>query len=264
MFRTKKRFGQHFLVNQTVLQAISDYCKLTPESFCIEVGPGQGALTRYLLMTDANIQAVEIDERLKPTLEKFKSAHQNFSYTMTDVLNVNLSSLMEGSVMTTVVGNLPYEISTPLLFKLVRSRRQIERMVFLLQKEVVDRITASPSTKAYGRLAVMMQYYFEVEGLVQVPPEDFNPPPRVMSQVVRLVPKARDSWVDHDLFSAFVKYLFAMQRKMLRQRFKGLLSPEDWAELEIDPTQRPQDLSLPTILSLYDWGSKQSRWSDIS
>ncbi|MEC7030614.1 MAG: 16S rRNA (adenine(1518)-N(6)/adenine(1519)-N(6))-dimethyltransferase RsmA [Pseudomonadota bacterium] len=249
MFRTKKQFGQHFLVNQATLQAIADYCSIGPEDCCVEIGPGKGALTRYLIQSQANITAVEIDTRLKPTLERFKQQHQNFSFLMGDVLEVDLASLAKGKV--TVAGNLPYEISTPLLFKLVHIRHQINRMVFLLQKEVVDRIVASPGTKAFGRLSVMMQYYFEVEGLLVVPPHDFNPPPKVMSQVVRLVPKVREDWVSYESFSQFVKYLFAMQRKMLRQRFKGMVTPEGWTSLNILPTNRPQDLDLDQILVLY-------------
>ena len=249
-FRTKKRFGQHFLVDQQILFGICNYAELDASVSCIEIGPGQGALTKFLLETDAKLHAIEIDKRLVPTLDKFVSQHKQFSYTLADVLSVDFSSLINTSKVT-IVGNLPYEISTPLLFKLVEDRDKITQMVFLLQKEVVDRIVAPVGSKAYGRLSVMMQYYFEVTGLMVVPPEAFSPPPRVVSQVVRLRPIERE-WVDHDALSSFVKFLFSQQRKMLRQRLKPYLTAEDWHLLKVDPTQRPSDLSLEIILSIFN------------
>ena len=257
-FRTKKRFGQHFLTDQMVLGHICDYAKLGKGQTCIEIGPGQGALTRFLLETGADIHAIEIDQRLIPTLEKFQKQHSHFSFTMSDVLNVDLSELL-GNQSVSIIGNLPYEISTPLLFKLIDVRSQIQQMVFLLQKEVVERITAEVGTKAYGRLAVMMQYYFSVEGLLVVPPEAFSPPPKVMSQVVRLVPLSRD-WLDHDALSAFVKYFFAQQRKMLRQRFKSYLTNEEWDSLGIDSAIRPSQLPLEDILRLFTYLQSQGHF----
>jgi len=250
-FKTNKRFGQHFLVDQQVLFGICNYAQLDVSKFCIEIGPGQGALTKYLLETEAKLHAIEIDKRLTPTLDKFASQYRQFSYTLADVLSIDFSSLIKVP-KATVVGNLPYEISTPLLFKLIEDRDKITQMVFLLQKEVVDRIVAPVGTKAYGRLSVMMQYYFEVSGLMVVPPEAFSPPPKVVSQVVRLRPVER-VWVDHDELSLFVKFLFAQQRKMLRQRFKPYLFLEEWNALKIDPTQRPSDLSLDTILTIFNY-----------
>ena len=257
-FRTKKRFGQHFLVDQMILSSICECAGLSTGDKCIEIGPGQGALTRYLLNTNADVHAIEIDQRLVPVLEKLKKQHTHFSYTLSDVLEVELSEIL-GASPVSVVGNLPYEISTPLLFKLVEYRSRVKQMVFLLQKEVVERITASVGTKAYGRLAVMMQYYFSVEGLLVVPPEAFSPPPKVMSQVVRLVPIER-VWVDHEKLSIFVKMLFSQQRKMLRQRFKAFLSSEDWDLLGINSEMRPSQLPMNDILKLYDYLQKQGRF----
>lgn len=251
MFRTKKRFGQHFLKDKGILLAIADYCNLQKGDFCLEIGPGQGALTRYLLETGANVHAVEIDKTLVPYLEKMQAKYAQFSFTLSDVLEVPLDTVIPTKQAVKVVGNLPYEISTPLLFKLIQDREKIQEMVFLLQKEVVDRIVATPNTKAYGRLAVMLQYYFETSALKTVPKEAFSPPPKVLSQVVRLKPLQRD-WVDHERFEAFVKHLFLHQRKMLRQRFKAYLEEGDWENLGIDPTERPQNLELDRVLQLFN------------
>jgi 16S rRNA (adenine1518-N6/adenine1519-N6)-dimethyltransferase len=251
LFKTKKRFGQHFLNNEAVLACICDYAGLSEGESCIEIGPGQGALTKYLLKTGADIHAIEIDRRLESVLEKLVNENENFSFTMADALEVDLLPLF-GDAQVTVIGNLPYEISTPLLFKLVPVRAHLKQMVFLLQKEVVERIIAPVGSSAYGRLSVMMQYYFEATGLMLVGPENFSPPPKVISQVVMLKPVERD-WVNHDELSRFVKYLFAQKRKMLRQRFKGYLQPQDWEILEIDSTLRPGNLDLDKILRVLQY-----------
>lgn len=249
-FRTRKRFGQHFLTDQGVLSDICGASQLSPKDVCIEIGPGQGALTKFLIQTGAQVHAVEIDQRLEPVLKNFSVKHSNFTFTMADVLKVPLSDLYSEDEKVTIVGNLPYEISTPLLFKLIDSRSSIRHMVFLLQKEVVDRMVAVPGTKAYGRLSVMTQYYFSAEALTLVPAESFSPPPNVLSQVIKLEPLQRE-WVDHQSLESFVKYLFAQRRKMLRQRFKSYLSDQDWKMLGLDPTLRPQDLDLDMILKMF-------------
>lgn len=249
MFRAKKQFGQHFLKDQYVLSMIADYCHLKSGDSCIEIGPGQGALTKHLLKTKAKIQAIELDKRLIPILDGLKDKYDNFTYLMSDVLDVNFSELI-GDQNSKIVGNLPYEISTPLLFKLIEDRSQITMMVFLLQKEVVDRIVAKVGTNDYSRLSVMMQYYFDTEGLLLVEKEAFTPPPKVTSQVVRLKPIERE-WVDHGAFEAFVKFLFLNRRKMLRQKFKGRLRVEKWSEIGIDETRRPQTLNMDEILHLF-------------
>lgn len=251
MFRTKKRFGQHFLKDKSVLTNIASYCELKADELCIEIGPGQGALTQYLIDTGSKITAIEIDKRLVPTLDKLKE-NENFSYILSDVLEVDISDLVEKGKKVKVVGNLPYEISTPLLFKLVEDRAIISKMVFLLQKEVVDRIVANVGSNDYGRLSVMMQYYFKTKALLIVDREAFNPPPKVTSQVVSLEPLERE-WVDPKALENFVKLLFLHRRKMLRQRFKGKLGESEWAEIGIEPTRRAQSLSIEEILSLFQY-----------
>lgn len=249
MFRTKKRFGQHFLKDQAVLSTIAEYCGLTPDMACVEIGPGQGALTHHLLKTKAKILAIELDQRLVPTLENLQNQHANFDFKMADVLTVDFSTLFPDKMK--VVGNLPYEISTPLLFKLIEEREKITQMVFLLQKEVVDRMVASVGSQDYGRLSVMTQYYFKPEALLVVPKEAFNPPPKVTSQVVRLTPLVRSNWVDHKALEDFVKDLFSNRRKMLRQKYKGKMSTKDWEDVGIDSERRPQTLTLDEILQLF-------------
>lgn len=248
MFRTRKKFGQHFLNSEQVLTAICHAILDERPKRCIEIGPGQGELTRYLLETDMQIHAVEIDQRLVPTLDKLVKKHSNFSYILQDVMMCDFSEL-DIQAPLSVVGNLPYEISTPLLFKLIEWRENIVSMVFLLQKEVVDRIVAPVGSRGYGRISVMLQYYFEVEGLQVVPPEAFSPPPKVMSQVVRLKPKQRQ-WVSHKSLSEFVKFLFAQQRKMLRQRFKPYLEEKDWQDLGLESSIRPAEIDIDSILKM--------------
>ena len=259
-YRPKKRFGQHFLVDQSVLMQIVQSIGLSQHDHCIEIGPGKGALTQYLLATSAKIHAIEIDQRFKGMLEEWAEKNPHFSFTLGDVLDVGINNLVPKSEQSYVVGNLPYEISTPLLFKLIPDRSSIKKMVFLLQKEVVDRITANVNTPEYGRLSVMMQYYFDVEALCVVPPEAFSPPPKVVSQVVQLIPIERE-WADPAEFEAFVKHLFAQKRKMLRQRFKVQMVPQDWANVGIEPTSRPQDIELKRVIQLYEYlNQKGIRW----
>jgi|AntRauTorckE5430_2_1112549.scaffolds.fasta_scaffold00019_55 16S rRNA (adenine1518-N6/adenine1519-N6)-dimethyltransferase len=248
MFRTKKRFGQHFLIDKNVLSQIASYGDFAKGDFCIEIGPGQGALTKFLLKYDISLKAIELDQRLLPGLEAFQLKNENFSFILQDVLDVDFDELIDHKAI--IIGNLPYEISTPLLFKLVSHRLRVSKMVFLLQKEMVDRICAEVDTKAYGRLSVMMQYYYETESLLIVPKEAFKPPPKVVSQVIRLTPRKRN-WVNHEAFEAFVKFLFQHPRKMLRQRFKDKIEPLIWIELNIDLTVRAQTLEMETILRLF-------------
>ena len=248
-FKTKKRFGQHFLKDQSILSGICREARLSGSDFCVEIGPGQAALTNHLLETGANIHAIEIDQRLEPLLKRLVNSHKQFSYTLADVLTVDFNAIYPHKDIT-VVGNLPYEISTPLLFRMIEHRSNITSMVFLLQKEVVDRLTAQVGTNDYGRLSVMIQYYFNTEGLMVVGPEAFSPPPKVVSQVVKLTPIER-TWVEHQPWEQFVKYFFAQKRKMLRQRFKGYLESSDWEQLGIEPTMRPQEVSLDKLLKMY-------------
>ena len=232
-----------------MLRQIAQYAALTPSDYCIEIGPGEGALTQYLLTFGSTVLAVEIDSRLQPVLEKIRQEHSHFDFILNDVLALNLHDILPKDQSVKVIGNLPYEISTPLLFKLAEYAPHIHSMTFLLQKEVVDRITAPKDTKAYGRLSVMMQYFFTTKALREVGPGSFSPPPKVQSQVVQLFPRDKEP-VDEDYFASVVKYLFAHRRKMLRSRFKGLLIEEDWISLGLNPESRPQNLSVDDCLRM--------------
>lgn len=241
MSAPKKRFGQHFLRDPHWLAAIADVCVQTAGDGTIEIGPGQGALTAYLLERLGAIHAVEIDRDLLEGLKnRFGSDH--LSLHAADALRVDYCALHPGPVR--VVGNLPYNISTPLIFHLL-AHPCIVDMVFLLQKEVVARLAACANEPDYGRLSVMVQARCSVEPLFIIGPDAFFPPPKVESQLVRLTPtpgrfQVQDPVLFHDLVAA----AFGQRRKMLRHSLRDWVSPSQWLESKIDPTRRPETMSL--------------------
>jgi 16S rRNA (adenine1518-N6/adenine1519-N6)-dimethyltransferase len=250
-FAHNKRFGQHFLRDQSILRLIASYGHLNSDSICIEVGPGQGALTHHLIATGANIIAIELDTRLENRLNNLAQKHINFSLNMGDALVYDFDMLVNHQPFS-LISNLPYEISTPMIFKLAKCKN-LQAVVLLLQQEVVMRMCADVGSSNYGRLSVMSQYYFNCEALVEVGPECFSPPPKVMSQVVRCIPKPRHDNIDDTKLEDFVKVLFAHRRKMIRQLFKNQLSDVDWQELGIDSSARPQSLSIEEIIRLFQY-----------
>ncbi|UTC24681.1 16S rRNA (adenine(1518)-N(6)/adenine(1519)-N(6))-dimethyltransferase RsmA [Candidatus Comchoanobacter bicostacola] len=250
-FKKKKRFGQHFLKDKELLNMISGYGGLDASSLCLEIGPGRGALTIPLLKTGAKVVAVEIDQSLEPRLQDIKRKHKNFDFCMADILTVDLYQLLGGAQRFTLVSNLPYEISTPLIFYMASYLDHLQMMVLLLQKEVVMRMAASVGTAEYGRLSVMSQIYFEVTPLIEVPPEAFSPPPSVWSQVVVCKPiKVEVS--DIDSFSEFVRYMFTHRRKMVRQRLKDFLTEDDYSTLGLNSDARPQDISVTDYIRVFE------------
>ncbi len=248
-FAHNKRFGQHFLKDQSILRLIASYGNLSSDNVCIEVGPGQGALTRYLIESGAQIIAIELDTRLEDRLNRMTQKHSNFSLNMGDALTYDFDALVNDQPFS-LISNLPYEISSPMIFKLAQCQH-LQSVVLLLQQEVVMRMCAEVGSSNYGRLSVMSQYYFHCEALVEVGPECFSPPPKVMSQVVRCIPKPRHEDIDDVKLEGFVKSLFAHRRKMIRQLFKDQLSESDWQALGIDSSARPQSLSLGEIIRLF-------------
>ena len=247
--RPRKRFGQHFLTDETVVTRIAQACARRGQQTIIEIGPGEGALTTALLDAGLAVRAIEVDRDLVPRLRK-RFAAADFEVVEADVLNVELHDLGLPTPYT-LCGNLPYNISSPLLFHLARSRQDIESMTFMLQKEVVERVLAQPGGGDYGRLSIMLQLDFVGEHLFDVAPEAFDPPPAVESSVMQLVPSAKP--VDAALRPALERLLreaFAQRRKTLRNTLKRRLSAPEIDALGIDPGARPETLGIDQWLLL--------------
>ena len=209
--RARKRFGQHFLTDEGVLQRIADVVQLSSDDHLLEIGPGPGALTEYLYGDPAQYVAVELDRDM---IAPLKARFPDLELISADILRVDLDALLDPPGWR-LVGNLPYNISSPLLLKLFRHLPRIRDMHFMFQRELGERIGASPGTKSWGRLGVLTQYYCRVESLFDVPPEAFSPPPKVFSQVVRLVPRQDLAEVDMERFSRVLQLAFSSRRKRI-------------------------------------------------
>ena len=235
--RPRKRFGQHFLHDPGVLKRIVEALAPAPGDAIVEIGPGEGALTRSLLERVEHITAIEIDRDLALSLTQ-EFSPQKLSLVVADVLDFNFSGLSDG---LRIVGNLPYNISTPILFHVARYAERVRDMHFMLQLEVVKRMVAKHSTPDYGRLSVMLQTRFRMQKLFNVAPGAFRPPPKVESAVVRLVPLQEKMPCDAAVLEKIVREAFSARRKTLRNALP--LEARDYAELGIDPKLRPENLS---------------------
>lgn len=251
----RKRFGQNFLQNQHVIDDILRAINPQPDDNVLEIGPGLGALTQPLLRRLQRLSAVEIDTDLQQYLSELPIAQGKLNLIGADALTIDYNQF--GNHLR-VVGNLPYNISTPILLRLLQFSAFIEDMYFMLQKEVVDRMAASPGTKAYGRLSVMLQYHCEVEHLFDVPPEAFNPQPKVDSAVVRLMPYRTSPYAEVALkdLERLVASAFAMRRKTLTNNLKGIVSLSDLNALGIDGSKRPEQISVAEYVQLAKFVSK--------
>ncbi|MCR4346071.1 MAG: 16S rRNA (adenine(1518)-N(6)/adenine(1519)-N(6))-dimethyltransferase RsmA [Sulfuricaulis sp.] len=251
MYHPKKRFGQHFLHDRHVIGRIVAALAPRPDDHVVEIGPGKGALTRELAAHLAHFDAVELDRDL---LAHLPSIFPPDKLTLhgADALEYDFCQLVQKGRKLRLVGNLPYNISTPLLFHLLDQAHCIQDMLFMLQKEVVQRLAASPGGKDYGRLSVMIQYRCRVEKLFDVAPGSFTPPPKVDSAMVRLVPLATPPVAINDeaQFARVVRAAFASRRKTLRNNMKGLLSGDDMTALGIDPIRRAETLTLAEFAAL--------------
>jgi 16S rRNA (adenine1518-N6/adenine1519-N6)-dimethyltransferase len=235
----RKRFGQHFLHDPGVLRRIVDSIAPADGDAIVEIGPGEGALTRELLARISHLAAIEIDRDLARRLaEEFPA--ERLTVHRADALEFDFSALPQGARL---VGNLPYNISTPLLFRLAQHATRFRDLHFMLQREVVDRMVAKHSTADYGRLSVMLQTRFRMKKLFTVAPGAFRPPPKVESAVVRMEPIAERelSQFDQKIFADLVRRAFSARRKTLRNALG--LEPVDFATLRLDPKLRPENLS---------------------
>jgi len=241
----RKRFGQHFLHDPGVIRRIIDAVAPAAGQRLVEVGPGRGALTWGLLQRAGRLDVIEIDRDLAQTLQADPRAKNGLRVHVENVLDTDFIRLRGPGEPLRVVGNLPYNISTPLLFHLLEQSAAISDMYFMLQKEVVDRMAAQPGTKDYGRLTVMLAAVAEVEGLFDVGPGAFQPRPKVWSAIVRLQPskKPRFEIGKDGVLRTLVTAAFSHRRKTLRNGLKGLLTSQDIESCGIDPQLRPETLA---------------------
>ncbi len=258
--RPRKRFGQNFLHDQSVIERILMYVDARPGEHMVEIGPGRGALTKALLQSAGELDAIELDRDLLPTLEHSCAGAGELRLHQADALKFDFRSLRTDERPLRLIGNLPYNISTPLLFHLLEQADVIRDMHFMLQKEVVDRMAAAPGSKTYGRLSVMLQVSCEVTSLFDIGPESFDPPPKVDSSVVRLRPLPEPLVAADQMegFSSLVIKAFAQRRKTLRNNLRGLLEPEQIAALGIDPGARTESLTVQDLIRLHRAVGKDS------
>ncbi len=250
--KARKRFGQNFLHDQNIIRNILGSLYYNNNQHWVEIGPGQGALTEPLLQEGVPLDVVELDRDLVRLLNiKFEN-YPNLNIHSSDALNFDFSALSTNHEQLHILGNLPYNISTPLMFHLLENTPCIADMTFMLQKEVVDRICASPGSKKYGKLSIMMQYYCLTEHLFDVPPESFTPQPKVMSSIVRLVPYEKKPIIVESVkvLSTVVTTAFSQRRKTLRNALKNLILEDNIKALDINPALRPETISLADFAKL--------------
>jgi len=246
----RKRFGQNFLFDGQVIYRIIQAIRPEAQHIIAEIGPGLGALTEHLANSNCQLKLVELDRDLVSSLQLRYATSSNVQIYSADALSFDFRTLSQAPHSLRLVGNLPYNISTPLIFHLLEQADIIQDMHFMLQKEVVERLAAQPGNKNYGRLSVMVQYFCEVESLFGVSPESFRPAPKVESAIVRLTLRHSREDINPTELAALVKHAFAHRRKTLRNNLKTLLSAEQMLSLDIDPNARPETLSPQQFIAL--------------
>ncbi|MFM2185900.1 MAG: ribosomal methyltransferase KsgA/Dim1 family protein [Pseudomonadota bacterium] len=242
----RKRFGQHFLTDQGVIGDIVDAIDPRPGQALVEIGPGLGALTAPVLQRCPSMTVVELDRDLAARLRR----QPGLSVVEADVLTVDFGALADAAGQPLrVIGNLPYNISTPILFALLPWAHRIADQHFMLQKEVVDRMAATPQTGDYGRLSVMLQWRYQVQALLDVPPQAFDPPPRVDSTVVQMVPRPAPAPVDPGLFQELVQVSFSQRRKLLRHTL-GRWLDQQGCTASFDLQRRAEEVPVAEYVNL--------------
>lgn len=249
--QARKRFGQNFLTDTYIIQRIIATIKPAPGDNLVEIGPGQGAITGPLLASADKLQAVELDRDLARVLRQKFPPDSGFTLHEGDALAFDFASLATEKPLR-IVGNLPYNISTPLIFHLLSFGDCIGDMHFMLQKEVVERMAAEPGSKAYGRLSVIVQYHSTVMAVFTVPPGAFYPVPKVESAIVRLIPRHQPQPAASNLefFHNLVRIAFQQRRKTLRNTLKQLPGDWDMAKITLDLSRRPETLSVTDFVHL--------------
>lgn len=258
--RARKRFGQNFLVSESVIHNILRALNPGEDQDIIEIGPGLGALTKPLVESGAQLCAIELDRDLAERLKQQFGAKKNFQLINQDVLKVDLASFFDNGKSLRIIGNLPYNISTPILFHLLNQSTPIEDMHFMLQREVVDRMGAEPGSSHFGRLSVMIQYRCDVESLISVPPGSFDPPPKVHSAVVRLRPRPPELQATSEaMLDRIVRSAFGTRRKTLRNSLRKELGADSIESLGIDPGLRPENLSVVDFVKLANCANQNGK-----
>ena len=249
MQKHKKRLGQHFLHDKNIINKIINHLEISEQDKFIEIGPGDGALTTPLLERLKDITLIEKDQDLIPILEN-KYSHKKVTIVNQDILKCELSNLIKKNMR--IVGNLPYNISTEIIFRLLPFFKDIKDLHFMLQKEVIDRIVATPGTKIYGRLSIMTQVYFTVKKLFNISPNVFTPKPKVDSAYIRLVPKNYifDNLMHEKKFKDIVSTVFSARRKMIKTSLKGIIDSQLLQKISIDPNSRPEILSVQNYIDI--------------
>jgi len=247
----KKKFGQNFLKDSSIIHAIIQSIQPLQNDLLVEIGPGLGALTKPLLEKTKHLFTIELDRDIVNWMQNQYSKN-NITIFNEDVLNFNFRQFDK---KIRIVGNLPYNISTPILFKCIEDIKIITDLHFMLQKEVVDRMIAAPSSSEYGRLSVMLQYYFAMEHLVHVPKESFDPEPKVESSFVRLIPYDNYPFVANniDQFGKILKEAFSQRRKTIRNTLKNFMGANDFENIDINPQLRAENLSVSDFVKISNY-----------
>lgn len=259
--KLRKRFGQHLLVDKTTIALIVQALQPKKEENICEIGPGLGAITMPILQKIGNMHAVEIDRDLAQKLQLSCKPIGNLDLHLADVLNFDLTEIATVNHPARLIGNLPYNISTPLLFHLLQFTPLIFDMHFMLQKEVIDRIAAPVGDSQYSRLSVMLQSYCKVEILFDIAPEMFSPPPKVFSSFMRLTPidTYRSKIHDPEVFNKVVKNAFTQRRKTIKNSLSTLATIDQLGKSNIDPKHRPQELSISQYIDLANHLSMETK-----
>jgi 16S rRNA (adenine1518-N6/adenine1519-N6)-dimethyltransferase len=252
----RKRFGQNFLKDQNVITKIINVVSPKKNDHFVEIGPGLGALTLALLPHVSRLDAIEIDRDLVP---KLKANAVTYSHILNvheaDALCFDFNSLRQGDEKIRIIGNLPYNISSPLIFHVIKFISIIKDLHFMLQKEVAERLVAMPGSKDYGRLSVMVQYHCKTELLFAISPEHFTPKPKVYSAFISLEPiQKRDIMAENfNLFENIVREAFNHRRKTIRNALKNIVTGEDFGKMGIDSDLRPEDLSVDDFIKISNY-----------
>ena len=246
----RKRFGQNFLHDKYVLSSITESIAPHPDDAMVEIGPGLGAMTEQLMRTVKMMHVVELDRDLVARLEKTYNPAK-LTIHAGDALKFDFSTIpVPAGQKLRVVGNLPYNISSPLLFHLAEFAPLVQDQHFMLQKEVVQRMVAEPGSKTYGRLSVMLQWRYNMQLLFVVPPEAFDPPPKVDSAIVRMIPVANPLPCNREALEAVVLKAFSQRRKVIRNCLAGMFTEEQIVAAGIAPTARPETVGLEQYVAL--------------
>lgn len=259
--RARKRFGQNFLHDQGIIESIVDIINPQPDEALVEIGPGLAALTEPVADRCEKLHVIELDRDLASRLESHPFLQSKLVVHRMDALKFDFSQLShELGKPLRVFGNLPYNISTPLIFHILSHSTGVQDMHFMLQKEVVDRMAAGPGSKTFGRLSVMVQQSCQVAPVLNVPPGAFNPPPKVDSAVVRLTPYDTSPWpvADIKMLNHVCHTAFNQRRKTLRNNMKKLISAEKLEKLGLDPTSRPETLDVKDFVAMSNWLTEQN------